>query len=161
MKLTADQLEEVSQYLYKLLDDIDAAGDVAKDNDKLYRKIVENIQKKKCRAVNNCDGYTVKFKPLKSTSGEEVVHPKLKRIANLAKTMRNHPDMDVMRVEKIAIRDGQEKATTVKYKIDVINHLKQNYTLTCPDIDIEEDCVGTGEYLVGGPDEHGIRHNLF
>jgi len=62
--MTYDQLHEVAQYLYGLLDDIDTAGDIAKGDDKLFRKIVERTQSKKGVVVEGCDGYTVVLKPL-------------------------------------------------------------------------------------------------
>lgn len=62
--MTHDELHSVAQYLYQLLDDIDTVGDVAKDNDKLYRAMVEKIQAKKNLVVSVCDGYTVTLKPL-------------------------------------------------------------------------------------------------
>lgn len=58
------ELHDVAQYLYKLLDDIDTVTDVAKSNDAHYRRLVEGIQKKKAAVVESCDGYTVVFKPL-------------------------------------------------------------------------------------------------
>lgn len=61
--MTYEQMHEVAQYLYQLLDDIDTAGDMAKGDDKLYRSIVERIQSKKWLVVDKCDGYTVQFKP--------------------------------------------------------------------------------------------------
>ena len=61
--MTHDQLEEVAQYLYKLLDDIDTCGDIAKSNDKLYRAMVEKTQMLKALVVSECDGYTVSFHP--------------------------------------------------------------------------------------------------
>lgn len=61
--MTYEQMHEVAQYLYKLLDDIDTAGDMAKSDDKLYRSIVERTQSKKGLVVDKCDGYTVQFKP--------------------------------------------------------------------------------------------------
>lgn len=54
--------EAIAKYLYQLLDDIDTAGDIAKENDKAYRAIVERIQSKKSKVVESCDGYTVVFK---------------------------------------------------------------------------------------------------
>ena len=58
------ELHDVAQYLYQLLDDIDTATDMAKHDDVLYRRLVEAIQKKKAAVVETCDGYTVTFKPL-------------------------------------------------------------------------------------------------
>lgn len=52
----------VAQFLYGLLDDIDTAGDMAKADDGVYRRLVESIQARKREAVAKCDGYTVTFK---------------------------------------------------------------------------------------------------
>ena len=66
-----EQLYEVAQYLYGLLDDIDTASDMAKSNDVAYRNIVEKLQSKKGEVVESCDGYAVVFRPLKlEGSGE-------------------------------------------------------------------------------------------
>lgn len=62
--MTNEEMHEVVQYLYKLLDDIDTCGDIAKNNDKLYRTMVEKIQSFKGLVVEDCDGYTVTFKPV-------------------------------------------------------------------------------------------------
>lgn len=62
--MTYEELLKVAQYLYQLLDDIDAAGDMAKGDDKLFREIVERTQTKKGAVVAECDGYTVTLKPL-------------------------------------------------------------------------------------------------
>ena len=58
---TAKMYHEVAQRLYALLDDIDTAGDIAKGDDALYRKIVERTQSKKGSFVISCDGQTVRL----------------------------------------------------------------------------------------------------
>lgn len=40
-------MEEIAQFLFGLLDDIDTAGDIARADDKLYRELVEKIQRKR------------------------------------------------------------------------------------------------------------------
>jgi len=62
----------VAQFLYGLLDDIDTAGDMAKADDSLYRKIVERTQARKREVVAECDGYTVTFKTPAIANQEEV-----------------------------------------------------------------------------------------
>lgn len=57
----AKSYHDVAQRLYALLDDIDTAGDIAKDDDALYRGIVERTQAKKGVFVISCDGYTVRL----------------------------------------------------------------------------------------------------
>ena len=66
--MTYAELHAVAQYLYQLLDDIDTAGDMAKSDDALYRRIVECQQAKKRKVVAECDGYTVTLKPLPSNT---------------------------------------------------------------------------------------------
>jgi len=58
------ELLEVTHYLYRLLDDIDTVGDMAKDNDTVYREMVERIQAKKGRVIGFNDGFRIEFKPL-------------------------------------------------------------------------------------------------
>ena len=58
---TAKMYHEVAQRLYALLDDIDTAGDIAKGDDALYRKIAERTQSKKGTFVIYCDGQTVRL----------------------------------------------------------------------------------------------------
>lgn len=53
-------MEQRAQFLFQLLDDIDTASDMAKDDDVAYRKMVQNIQKKRFD-VATIDGYKVTF----------------------------------------------------------------------------------------------------
>lgn len=53
-------VEPAAQYLWKLLDDIDTAGDIAKADDQIYRQIAERLQRKRF-AVGSTDGYSVQF----------------------------------------------------------------------------------------------------
>ena len=66
--MTYNEIHAVAQYLYRLLDDIDTATDMAKSDDMAYRSIVERIQAKKGAVVAECDGYTVTLKPLPSNA---------------------------------------------------------------------------------------------
>lgn len=68
MQMTYDEMHAVAQYLYQLLDDIDTAGDMAKSDDVLYRRLVECQQAKKGKVVADCDGYTVTLRPLPSNA---------------------------------------------------------------------------------------------
>lgn len=63
-KMNTNELLEVAQHLYGLLDDIDTASDAAKTDDAHYRRMVEKIQAKKSAVVAECDGYTVKLRPV-------------------------------------------------------------------------------------------------
>jgi len=58
--------EEIARDLYDLLDEIDTASDLAKDNDKLYRNLVDKQHRKRFDYATT-DGYTVEF----NVDGEE------------------------------------------------------------------------------------------
>ena len=45
-------------FLFGLLDDIDTASDIAKENDKTYREIVERLHRRRFE-VASTDGYSV------------------------------------------------------------------------------------------------------
>ena len=53
--------EQVAHDLYDLLDDIDTADDLAKDDDKLYRRLVRRAHAKRFEYATT-DRYTVDFK---------------------------------------------------------------------------------------------------
>ncbi|NQY41704.1 MAG: hypothetical protein HRT80_16610 [Henriciella sp.] len=59
-KLVSDveRLERVGQRLFALLDEIDTADDIAKENDAWFRKRVQYLQRKRFE-VASTDGYTV------------------------------------------------------------------------------------------------------
>ena len=50
---------EAAIFLFGLLDDIDTASDIAKGNDKAYRKMVERIQNRRWECGMTTDGYKV------------------------------------------------------------------------------------------------------
>jgi hypothetical protein len=50
--------QAIAHALYGLLDDIDTAGDIAKDNDKLYRSLVRQAHQKR-HLFAETDGYTL------------------------------------------------------------------------------------------------------
>jgi len=56
-----NRLEYVAQFLFKLLDDIDTADDMAKSDDAGYRRLVQKIQRRRFE-VAETDGYTVTWK---------------------------------------------------------------------------------------------------
>ncbi len=49
-----------ADFLFQLLDDIDTTDDMAKKNDKAYRKRVQHLQKRRFKVANS-DGYSVTF----------------------------------------------------------------------------------------------------
>ncbi len=59
-------LQSTIRYLWSLLDNIDSADDMAKDNDKLYRAIVQREQKKRWATGITTDGYSLDMNELKS-----------------------------------------------------------------------------------------------
>lgn len=63
-------MRETAEFLWALLDDIDTASDAAKGNDKLYRQMVEVLQRRRFE-VGSTDGYSITF-PSEQISGEAV-----------------------------------------------------------------------------------------
>jgi len=59
------KLLNVIEYLWQIIDDIDTASDMAKSNDKTYRKIVERKQKLRWKTGINTDGYTLDLSGIK------------------------------------------------------------------------------------------------
>ncbi len=51
----------ISVFLWRLLDDIDTASDMAKSNDAAYRKRVEKLQRRRFE-VSTSDGFDIAFK---------------------------------------------------------------------------------------------------
>lgn len=51
-----DKLRDMAAKLWKMLDDIDTASDIAKSNDGFYRKMVEAVQKRRHQIITS-DGY--------------------------------------------------------------------------------------------------------
>jgi hypothetical protein len=49
--------EQIIQFLFELLDDIDSQSDACKENDKAYRRRVEQLQKERFRCGITTDGY--------------------------------------------------------------------------------------------------------
>jgi hypothetical protein len=52
--------EEIATELWRILDNIDTIGDMAKGNDVAFRKMVEKEQKKRLLYMFSPDGYTLK-----------------------------------------------------------------------------------------------------
>ena len=55
-----EQLEAAATGLWDLLDEIDTISDLAKDNDELYRKLVEKVQRRRFQ-FGKTDGYDAVF----------------------------------------------------------------------------------------------------
>ena len=53
--------EKTARFLWDVLDDIDTADDLAKDNHKLYRNLVRNHNARRW-LISSSDGYKVTFK---------------------------------------------------------------------------------------------------
>lgn len=56
------------EFLWSLLDNIDTADDMAKDNDKAYREIVQNLQKRRWETGIKTDGYQLDLSAIKDDS---------------------------------------------------------------------------------------------
>jgi phosphoenolpyruvate synthase/pyruvate phosphate dikinase len=54
--------KKIAFFLYNLLDDIDTISDIVKDNNVLYRSLVEQMQDHKKHVVQSCDGHTLVLK---------------------------------------------------------------------------------------------------
>jgi len=55
----------VIKYLWKIIDDIDTTGDIAKFDDKFYRNRVEKLQEKRWDTGIESDGYTIDLSNMK------------------------------------------------------------------------------------------------
>jgi hypothetical protein len=53
-------IEDIAQFLFALLDDIDTAEDIAKGDDDFFRRLARNAALKRFK-VAMTDGYNVKF----------------------------------------------------------------------------------------------------
>lgn len=71
-----DRLKECLEYLWGIIDDIDTYGDMAKENDKLFRSLTERRQKDRWTTGITSDGYKLDLSKLGpgrepgNTSGE-------------------------------------------------------------------------------------------
>ena len=54
------------EFLWTIIDDIDTYGDMAKGNDKMFRKLVEDAQKRRWETGIESDGYSLDFSGLKT-----------------------------------------------------------------------------------------------
>ena len=61
-RLSEADWEAVAQFLFKLLDDIDTASDMAKDDDAAYRRLVEFHHRRRFDVAVSI-GHRVVFKP--------------------------------------------------------------------------------------------------
>lgn len=58
----SNQWKQRAEILWQMLDDIDTADDMAKDNDDMYRSLVRNIHRKRFELANSPDGYNLEWK---------------------------------------------------------------------------------------------------
>ena len=61
IKTREEKIEDIAQYLFQLLDDIDTVDDMAKSDGQAYRIYVQDIQRKRFN-VATTDGYKVTWK---------------------------------------------------------------------------------------------------
>ena len=67
-------LQRVVTHLYDLLDDIDAVDDIAKEDDALYREIVQKIQaSKNDSGVKSPDGYFLHIEKVDFSTKSEIM----------------------------------------------------------------------------------------
>ena len=66
LRKAAEMALEALETLWDILDDIDTASDVAKENDAWYRKRVEALQKKRWDTTITTDGYKLKGGPVEA-----------------------------------------------------------------------------------------------
>ena len=66
LRKAAEQALEALETLWDILDDIDTASDMAKENDAWYRKRVEALQKKRWDTMITTDGYKLKGGPVEA-----------------------------------------------------------------------------------------------
>jgi hypothetical protein len=67
-----NDLESTIKFLWQIIDDIDTASDMAKSDDKLYRNIVENRQKRRWETGITCDGYNLDLSKIKNMTENDV-----------------------------------------------------------------------------------------
>ena len=58
--------DDAIRMLWQIIDDIDSYGDVAKDNDKLFRNLVEKRQAQRWELPITTNGYTLDLNRLES-----------------------------------------------------------------------------------------------
>ncbi len=66
LRKAAEMALEAMETLWDILDDIDTASDMAKENDAWYRKRVEALQKKRWDTTITTDGYKLKGGPVEA-----------------------------------------------------------------------------------------------
>ena len=78
----AEMALEALETLWDILDDIDTASDMAKENDAWYRKRVEALQKKRWDTTITTDGYKLKGGPAEALR-QALAQPEQKPVAYL------------------------------------------------------------------------------
>ena len=66
LRKAAEMALDALETLWDILDDIDTASDIAKENDAWYRKRVEALQKKRWDTMITTDGYKLKDGPVEA-----------------------------------------------------------------------------------------------
>ena len=77
LRKAAEMALEALETLWDILDDIDTASDMAKENDAWYRKRVEALQKKRWDTMITTDGYKLKGGPVEALR-QALAQPKRK-----------------------------------------------------------------------------------
>ena len=79
LRKAAEMALEALETLWDILDDIDTASDMAKENDAWYRKRVEALQKKRWDTMITTDGHKLKGGPVEALR-QALAHEALDRM---------------------------------------------------------------------------------
>ena len=82
LRKAAEMALEALETLWDILDDIDTASDMAKENDAWYRKRVEALQKKRWDTMITTDGYKLKGGPVEALR-QALAQPDLAKVGEV------------------------------------------------------------------------------
>ena len=89
LRKAAEMALKALETLWDILDDIDTASDMAKENDAWYRKRVEALQKKRWDTMITTDGYKLKGGPVEALR-QALAQPEQEPVAWLWKNIDGH-----------------------------------------------------------------------
>ena len=98
LRKAAEMALEALEALWDILDDIDTASDMAKENDAWYRKRVEALQKKRWDTTITTDGYKLKGGPveaLRQALNVDAVNMSQERVDETAKGGHEPVDKEI------------------------------------------------------------------
>ena len=82
LRKAAEMALDALETLWDILDDIDTASDIAKENDAWYRKRVEALQKKRWDTMITTDGYKLKDGPVEALR-QALAQDSLRKLAEI------------------------------------------------------------------------------